>query len=582
MRNALLLILLTTLPATAQNRVVRREGAVLAHSLTFDPDTLSEAAPEALRELVRAYRTQPRYAERQQGTAVEPLLQSVRTQYSPFNDACPYYTYDDGSVSTGRCVSGCVATCIEQVVTYWRHPEALTDTLHGWETDHYTIPDVLPGTVIDWDNILYDYSSSYTEAQAQAVADLTYYCGVAAHMSWGVSSSGATLYRAFEPLWSAFDFQTIAFVQRALYSTPTWNRLLRNELEAGRPVCYTGHNMALSGHAFNIDGVDEDGYYHINWGYGGDYDGYFDLDYLNPFETASDATDIGQNEGFFCNQTALFMHPEDFVIDIFDTLSQDRALYGVTVDTVTFRRQPDTQGYTICDYTMTNTTADSLSYTFEVLTYEPNDTALFTNADYVAISAVNLAPGQTKTWPVYCAFTVSGDRIMAVTPGDSILTHTMPLTIAEGTEPVLTFGSVSHQMVHYGENLTADFSITVRNSASAGTAGNLVTFCLFETGSSVDQRHWYVMSTPAGGEETLTTTFQGLTDGQEYTLYVRCPWTVKATYTFTASMDEASDDMSDITVTESRDDRTYDLQGRLVSRPVRGLYIRGGKKILIR
>ena len=215
--------------------------------------------------------------------------------------------------------------------------------------------------------------------------------------------------------------------------------MLRNELESGRPICYTGHNMALSGHAFNIDGVDEEGFYHLVWGYDGMYDGYFDLDYLNPFESLGNETALGQNEGFFSNQTALFIHPEDFVIDIFDTLRSEVAFAGVVVDDISFRRQPDTEGYVVADFTMRNTSADSLNFTFEVLTYLPTDTAIFEQADYVGLSAVNLAPGQRKTWPVYCNFTEKGQRILAFSADDITLPYKMDVDVKEGTAPQTDF-----------------------------------------------------------------------------------------------------------------------------------------------
>ena len=384
----ILYVLLWPTTVEAQRHEMRREGSVLAHSLRFDPERMSDDMPPALQELLRAYHTRPRYAQRQRGRAVKPLLKSVRHQRDPFNRNCPYYIDENGKVSTERCLVGCVATCLEQVLSYYKYPEILVDTLHGWETDNYKIDDVMPGTRINWTNILNDYRQGYTEEQAHAVSELSLYCGMAAHMNWGLTSSGANLERAFEPLWRVFDYKTVAFMPRAMYSTPKWNNMLRNELENGRPICYTGYNMALGGHAFNIDGVDEEGYYHLNWGYGGNYDGYFDLDYLNPFENLNDETALGQNEGFFSNQTAMFLHPDDLVIDFTDTLTTEDAFAGVRVDGVTFRRHPDTQGYVIADFAMTNTTQDSLNFTFEVLTYLPTDTAIFYQADYVGLSAV--------------------------------------------------------------------------------------------------------------------------------------------------------------------------------------------------
>ncbi len=589
MKRILYLILITLLTGTseihAQRHTIRRDGRVLAHSLKFNPEQPTDDMPVALRELLRGYEMQTtRYAERTKGRAVAPLMKSVRHQHNPHNQSCPYYTDENGQQSKERCVVGCVATCLEQMLTYYHYPQTLADTLHGWETEHYALQDVLPGTKIDWENIRNDYRSEYTEAEAKAVADLSLYCGMAVRMNYGVSSSSASLGRAFEPLQRVFGYQTVIYLSRAMYSTPRWNAMLRNELENGRPICYTGHNMELTGHAFNIDGVDEEGYYHVNWGEGGDYDGYFDLDYLNPFEQPDAATPLGQHNGLFSNHTAMFLHPDDLEIEVEDTLTTEDAFWGVSVDEINFRRQPDNQGYVTADFRMTNNTKDSLNFTFEVLTFLPTDTAVFEQADYVGLSAVNLAPGESKTWPVYCHFNKTGERILSFSSDDETLPYQMTINIVEGTEPILRFGDVEHQLYWYDDNkLMANFSLEISNLAETGCAGNLVTFCLFPEGSDIDQRHWEVMSIPAGETQRLSTRFGNLNDGETYSLWVRSPWTVKKTYSFKVNKEEATG----IVNVKCRDEenllssKTFDLSGRQISTlPIRSVVIRNGRKIV--
>lgn len=564
----------------AQRYQVKRGGQTLAHSLRFDPSQIDEKMPEALQELLRAYNTKPRYAERSKGRAVEPLMNIVHHQEDPFNRLCPYYVDTNGNVSEKPCVVGCVATSMEHVLTYYHYPEVLLDTLHGWTTDNYVINDVLPGTRIDWDNILNDYRKGFTDKQANAVAELALYCGMAVHMNWGKERSSASLSRAREPLSDVFGYKTVVYLSRALYSTPKWNALLRHELENGRPVCYTGHNIQLTGHAFNIDGVDEDGYYHVLWGEGGDYDGYFDLDYMNPFETIDDSSELGQQEGLYSNHTAMFLHPDDLVIDISDSLSHEDAFAGVMVDGITFRRQPDTQGFTIADFTMTNHTSDSLNFTFEVLTYLPTDTAIFKQADYIALSAVNLAPGECRTWPVYCEFSKAGKRILSFSADDETLPYKMDVDIAVGTKPELEWGSISHKLTKYGDNIVADLELDVVNLAEAGYAGELVTYCLAPDGSERDLRHWQVMSIAAGESQKLGTRFSQLQDGVKYHFFIRCPWKIVAEYYFTVDASQAVDAIESIK-NDAENDRYFDLNGRVVTRPMRGIYIKHGKKLLI-
>ena len=576
------LLLLACVSLCAQKRVVACDGHVVAHGLRFDPNHVTDDMPEALKELLRAYKEKPRYANRVKGKAVAPLLRSRRHQEEPFNRSCPYYTYDNGKVSTERTISGCVATSIEQVLTYYRYPAALLDTLHGWKTSHYELTDVMPGTQIDWDNILDDYSQGYTDQQAQAIADLSLYCGMAVHMNYGVNSSSADLGRGAEPLWRVFGFKTVRYLSRAMYSTPTWNAMLRHELENGRPICYTGHNMAMGGHAFNIDGVDENGYYHLNWSYDGMYDGYFDLDYLNPFEHGYDATEMGRNEGFFSNQTAMFLHPEEVDVVVDDTLSHADAFAGVVVENIQFRRQPDKQGYVVADLSITNTTKDSLNFTFELLTYLPTDTAIFRQADYVGLSAVNLAPGEHRTWPVYCNFSKIGERIFGFSADDETIPYTMNITIENGTAPNLRFGEIEHRLLRDGDMLMADFTIDITNEAATGWSGDLVTYCLFPEGSDVDYRHWEVLNLAGGDTYHSTVRFQHLEDGKTYTLKVRSPWDIRQEVTFTVRKEDATDGIWDLSENFKSQipDVLYDLQGRQLpsSHIKKGIYIKNGKK----
>ena len=128
---------------------------------------------------------------------IAPLLgEMVRHQKDPFNCHCPYYRNDQGEWSEERCVVGCVATAMEEVMTYHQRTVTLRDTLKGWETDHYAVADILPGASVDTRQILPQYNEgAYTEEQADAVARLSYWLGVACHMNWGTGESGANIFK---------------------------------------------------------------------------------------------------------------------------------------------------------------------------------------------------------------------------------------------------------------------------------------------------------------------------------------------------------------------------------------------------
>ena len=577
-----LLGLLVLLPLSAQYEL-SVDGELLAHDVAR-----TGTMPPALRELIRGRQLEERptttrsalsaLRRARQATSsiepVEPLLKSVRDQEEPYNLMCPHWKYDDGTVSEERCLSGCVATCIEQIMAYYRYPEALVDTLHGWSTDHYTLPDLLPGTRFDWDNYLYDYRDGWTEAQGNAIALVSLACGMAVKMSYGLSSSGANTYRAVGPLRCAFGYGMANYVERISYSPEQWHNLLQYELHNDRPVVYCGHNMELHGHAFNIDGVDAQGFYHVNWGYNGAYDGWYDLDWLNPWET-DDIDPTGIAEGMFCNQSMLMMHPskEAKPLDV-DTL--DIKDLGVELMEVSFLRPPDLQGFVPADFHFRNTNNHSVTYTFEVMTNLPTDTALFEQADYVGLSGVTIPANAEHTHRVYLQFMEAGQRILGISHDDETIPFTMPVNIAKGTRPILEWGSAEVEVTPDAQGeYTATFTVPVTNKASSGYAGSLVTLCLYPDGdSNEDIRHWWVLSLAGGESQQKSVTFSHLKAETYYHFLLRCPWQVQASADFWTTIPVGIDDIG----YRCDEGLSFDLSGRPVLGGHKGIVIKNGKK----
>ena len=210
------------------------------------------------------------------GPEVAPLLVSTWSQGTPYNNLCPTYRGH-------KCVTGCVATAMAQVMYYWKFPPELSD-LPGYTTPSYyiTLPDLPPATA-DWDNMLEGYALSYTPAQGDAVALLMLYCGQASTMDYSPEASGST--GASQLLGMRLMGYNLGArnLKREDYDDATWEALMQEELRAGRPVLYTGHGEG-GGHAFVVDGYDGL-MYHINWGWEGVADGYFFLDYFMDFNS---------------------------------------------------------------------------------------------------------------------------------------------------------------------------------------------------------------------------------------------------------------------------------------------------------
>ena len=216
-----------------------------------------------------------------QQPTVAPLLGSIQwSQMIPYNKMCPMYN------STDRSVTGCVATAMAQVMMYYQYPKTLQADIPAYvtRTKYLSIPQINKGESYDWNNMLPQYASyeplNYTDAQAAAVAKLLYHCGVACEMDYG-PSSGANVTPAILSTYFGYDSDLMQDLNRDVFTLAEWSQIMDKELTAKRPILYSGRSSD-GGHEFICDGTDGNGLYHINWGWGGYQDGYFDVTILNP------------------------------------------------------------------------------------------------------------------------------------------------------------------------------------------------------------------------------------------------------------------------------------------------------------
>lgn len=215
--------------------------------------------------------------------SVEPLLKSTWDQGKPYNILCPG---GNGS-STRLYPTGCVATALSQIMYYHKYPEV------GIGEHQYSFqPESGVGRIIsanfgethyDWTNMLDDYSKGYTDEQANAVATLMLHCGVAVEMGYTASGSGAYGQEACLGIKKFFGYNKNArLYTRDYYTAELWMEMIFKELNLKRPIYYHGVSEGGGGHAFIIDGYDKDGFVHVNWGWGGKSNGFFDIALLNP------------------------------------------------------------------------------------------------------------------------------------------------------------------------------------------------------------------------------------------------------------------------------------------------------------
>lgn len=209
---------------------------------------------------------------------VEPLVTTKWNQDAPFNNFAPEYTDDNNN--TQRCATGCAATAMAQIMKFHNWPEQGVGHYSYEHQSFGTISSNFSEHVYDWTNMIDRYNNGeYSNVQADAVALLMKDCGVSLNMNYG-PVSGASIYSYYPAFKNYFRYSSRT-VNRSGCETAEFTKIITDELQEGRPIIYCGTGED-GGHAFVVDGYDTNYFLHVNWGWGGYSDGYFDMNYMDP------------------------------------------------------------------------------------------------------------------------------------------------------------------------------------------------------------------------------------------------------------------------------------------------------------
>lgn len=244
---------------------------------------------------------------------VKPLCDAKWWQTTYYNAKCPVSELGDTSVT------GCVATAMGIVMKRWNFPAQGTGSIAYDDKNFGSIYCDFSESVYDWQSMPDTLDSESSQNEIDAVASLLADCAKSIKSAFGNNKEGtfgrliATKNYPTEnaeyafPTFFGYDANTIRGVIRSKYANSKWLKLIKTELDEGRPVIYNGTSKgATSGHCFVCDGYDADGYFHFNWGWGGDYNGYFSIDSMVPY----------QGYDFSFNQEALIgIIPPNFYFD---------------------------------------------------------------------------------------------------------------------------------------------------------------------------------------------------------------------------------------------------------------------------
>ncbi len=323
--------------------------------------------------------------------SVTPLLLTEWNQGTYYNASCPV----DAQGEDGHVYVGCVAIAMSQIMKYWNYPETGTGskTSSNYSNGGY-------GTFsVTFSNETYYWKNMPNSAHRynDYLADLLFQAGVAVSMHWGPDGSASTTQALANALHSYFKYSSnLNYVQKYNYSDTQWLNMMKGEIDNKRPVAYAG-NGSDGGHEWNCDGYQSD-QLHMNWGWGGAYNGYFTIDNLVPGGTTFDS-------GF------------DGVVNIYPASNYPE---GCSAETISGREGTfnDGSGNTnysnnlSCTYLLHPNCGSYIDLSFDRFNLETND-------------VVNIYDGNTTAAPLLATF--SG----ASTPGSTTVTSSDDYMLVE-------------------------------------------------------------------------------------------------------------------------------------------------------
>ena len=221
---------------------------------------------------------------------VEPLLTCQWNQSGPYNMYTPLVKDQYGQDTKNHSVTGCIATAQSQLMYRWKWPEQGRGSMKYNSGDYGILKATFEDSTFNW-SLLKDKFNAATDKKTDAgkeVSKLCYSVGLATHMRFG-ESSGAYDQYSLLAYYKYFRYKSSTlkrYLRDYMGSQEEWNRIIKRELNAGRPIqvaasSSSGGGSDAGGHAFVCDGYDTVDFVHINWGWGGRYDGYYAIHLLD-------------------------------------------------------------------------------------------------------------------------------------------------------------------------------------------------------------------------------------------------------------------------------------------------------------
>jgi len=213
-------------------------------------------------------------------TPTEGWLLTNWHQDSPYNNFCPL-----DIAHGGRSLAGCPAVTIAQILNYHATTNDIVfsdadDYFHNYNGNQYWIDNdyvtygfpSFPQLNSHLQTLQYHYQNNMTLTNNDKAA-LNFACGVAATQVYGSGGSGTFGVNQAYAAYQRFSCTSAVLLHDT--DSDLYSRLSNNMKEALPAHLAIVNQDWTSGHNLVIDGYNTDNYYHLNFGWGGSYNGWY-------------------------------------------------------------------------------------------------------------------------------------------------------------------------------------------------------------------------------------------------------------------------------------------------------------------
>lgn len=203
---------------------------------------------------------------------IGPIMNTHWNQFYPYN----MYTH--------TMPTGCVATAMAQIMFHHKWPaQGVGKNSYTNYSDKREISYDFSKSEYKWYKMLESYGTNTdnNKEACEAVGLLMRDIGCAFNMQYSSNGSGAYSPTTAKAMKEHFQYST-SLINKTDVGPAAFIDVMRKEIEKGFPIYISGNPSSGSvGHAWVVEGVDKNNFFYMNFGWGGQADGWFSINALN-------------------------------------------------------------------------------------------------------------------------------------------------------------------------------------------------------------------------------------------------------------------------------------------------------------